>query len=211
MMSRIDSRHWKISTGHYFQNGRHNTPNIQHCSISSKFDMWVDNDVPKWFLTSKNFYRSPFSKWPPQYCTNSTLFDFNVLNWFLTLKNFYRLPNQPQTTGLKNKLQATFEIEQCWIFSVLWRPFWKWRPVEIVQCRESIQDVEIKQCWICAVLLWSFWKWRLVEIFQCQESIQDVEIEQCWICAVLWWSFWKWKWSPQYRKNSTLFDFKGSL
>jgi hypothetical protein len=24
--------------------------------------MWVDYDVPKWFLTSKNFYRSPFLK-----------------------------------------------------------------------------------------------------------------------------------------------------
>jgi hypothetical protein len=35
---------------------------IQHCLISSKFDMWVDNDVP----TLKIFYRSPFSKWPPQ-------------------------------------------------------------------------------------------------------------------------------------------------
>jgi hypothetical protein len=42
---------------------------IQHCPISSKFDMWVDNDV----LTLKNFYRSPFSKWPPQYRKNSTL------------------------------------------------------------------------------------------------------------------------------------------
>ena len=31
------------------------------------------------FLTSKNFYRSPFSKWPPQYRTNSTLFDFNKI------------------------------------------------------------------------------------------------------------------------------------
>ena len=35
---------------------------IQHCPISSKFDMWVDNDIP----TLKNFYRSPFSKWQPQ-------------------------------------------------------------------------------------------------------------------------------------------------
>jgi hypothetical protein len=26
--------------------GRHNTAKIQHCPISSKFDMWVDNDVP---------------------------------------------------------------------------------------------------------------------------------------------------------------------
>jgi hypothetical protein len=44
---------------------------IQHCPISSKFDMWVDNDVP----TLKNFYRSPFSKWSPQYLKNSTLSD----------------------------------------------------------------------------------------------------------------------------------------
>jgi hypothetical protein len=72
----IDFRHRKMSTGLHFQNGRHNTAKIQHCPISSKFDMWVDNDVPNWFPTLKNFYRSPFSKWPPQYCTNSTLNNF---------------------------------------------------------------------------------------------------------------------------------------
>jgi hypothetical protein len=44
---------------------------IQYCPISSKFDMWADNDVP----TLNNFYRSPFSKWPPQYRKNSTLSD----------------------------------------------------------------------------------------------------------------------------------------
>jgi hypothetical protein len=49
---------------------------IQHCLISSKFDMWIDNDVP----TLKNVYRSPFSKWPPQYRTNSTLSDFNNIS-----------------------------------------------------------------------------------------------------------------------------------
>ena len=101
IMSRIDSRHWKISTGHHFQNGCHNTTQIQHCPISTPFHRWVDYDVPNWFLTSKNFYRSTFSKWPPQYRTNSTLSDFNdisyvvdydVLNWFLTSKNFYRSP-----------------------------------------------------------------------------------------------------------------------
>ena len=81
MMSRIDSRHWKISTGRHFQNGHHNTAQIQHCPISSKFDMWVDNDVPNWFPTSKNFYRSPFSKWSPQYRTNSTLSDFNDISY----------------------------------------------------------------------------------------------------------------------------------
>ena len=80
-MSPIDSRHWKISTGRHFQNGRHNTAQIQHCPISTSFDMWVDYDVPNWFLTSKNFYRSPFSKWSSQYRTNSTLSDFNDISY----------------------------------------------------------------------------------------------------------------------------------
>ena len=33
------------------------------------------------------------------------------------------------------------DIVQCWIFAVLWRPFWKWWLVEIFQCRESIRDI----------------------------------------------------------------------
>ena len=81
MMSRIDSGHWKVTTGRHFQNGHHNTAQIQHCPISMSFHMWVDYDVPNWFLTSKNFYRSPFSKWPPQYRTNSTLLDFNDISY----------------------------------------------------------------------------------------------------------------------------------
>jgi hypothetical protein len=81
MMSRIDSWHWKNSIGHHFQNGRHNTSQIQHCPISMPFHMWIDYDVLNWFLTSKNFYRSPFSKWPSQYCTNSTLSDFKDISY----------------------------------------------------------------------------------------------------------------------------------
>jgi hypothetical protein len=56
LMSGINSGHHNLptyemalksdTTGHHFQNGRHNTAKIQHCPISSKFDMWVDNDVP---------------------------------------------------------------------------------------------------------------------------------------------------------------------
>ena len=80
-MSRIDSWHRKISTGCHFQNGHHNTALIQHCPISTTFHMWVDYDVLNWFLTSKNFYWSPFSKWPPQYLTNSTLSDFNNISY----------------------------------------------------------------------------------------------------------------------------------
>jgi hypothetical protein len=119
-MSRIYSRHWKISSGHHFQKwlpqyrtnsilsdfndisyvGRLWRPEfipdiekfladaifkmaakIQHCPISSKFHMWVDNDVPNWFPALKNVYRLPFSKWPPQYRTNSTLSDFNDISY----------------------------------------------------------------------------------------------------------------------------------
>jgi hypothetical protein len=37
----------KMVTGRNFSMlENHNTAKIQHCSISSKFDMWVDNDVP---------------------------------------------------------------------------------------------------------------------------------------------------------------------
>jgi hypothetical protein len=74
------SRHWKTSSGRHFQNGHHNTAQIQHCPISTPFHMWVDYDVPNWFLPSKNFYRSPLSKWP-QYHTNSTLFNFNDISY----------------------------------------------------------------------------------------------------------------------------------
>ena len=85
MMSQIDSQHWKNSTGRYFQNGRHNTAKIQHCPISSKFDMWVDNDVPNWLPTLKHFYWSPFSKWPPQYRKYSTLSDI-IKIWYVGRK-----------------------------------------------------------------------------------------------------------------------------
>jgi hypothetical protein len=62
-MSRNDSQHCKISTSRHFQNGHHNTAQIQHCPISTPLHLWIDYDVP--------------------------------------------------SNGLKNKLKATFEIEQC--------------------------------------------------------------------------------------------------
>jgi hypothetical protein len=75
----------KMSTGRNFSmsginSEHHNLPTYemvlnwppQYLTNSTLFDFNVLN----WFLTSKNFYRSPFSKWPPQYRKNSTLFDF---------------------------------------------------------------------------------------------------------------------------------------
>ena len=62
-------------------------------------------------------------------------------------------------TGLKNKSTATFEIEQCWIFAVLWWPFWKWRPVEIFWCQESIQVIIIYPHMKCR------WNWTMLNLF----------------------------------------------
>jgi hypothetical protein len=35
----------------------------------------------------------------------------------------------------------------------LWWPFWKWRPVEIFQCRESIRDIIIYP----HIKFWWYW------------------------------------------------------
>ena len=149
MMSRIDSCHWKISTGRYFQNGRHNIAQIQHCLISTTFHMWVDYDVPNWFLTLKNFYRSPFSKWSPQYRKYSTLSDIikidmwvdnDVPNWFPTLKNFYRSPfskwpPQYRTNSTLSDFNEISYVGRLWcpeLFPTLQNfyrsPFSKWPP-----------------------------------------------------------------------------------
>jgi hypothetical protein len=134
MMSRIDSRHWTISSGRHFQNGvvailkmatsrncsmsginsgHHYVPrykimmisdNVEflwyilkmatgrNCSISvissGHHNLPVNNDVPNWFPTLNNFYRMPFSKWPPQYHTNSTLSDFNAISYVGNLPTY---------------------------------------------------------------------------------------------------------------------------
>ena len=58
----------------------------------------------------------------------------------------FSITRRQQTNSRQNSLnksKATIEIEQCWIFAVLWWTFWKWRPVEIFRCQESIQDIII--------------------------------------------------------------------
>jgi hypothetical protein len=77
MMSRNDSWHRQIFTGCHFQNGRHNTAQIQHCSISMTFHMWVDYDVPNWFLTSiistgRHFQNGHHNTAQIQHCSIST-------------------------------------------------------------------------------------------------------------------------------------------
>ena len=124
-MSRIDSQHWKISTGHHLENGRHNTTKIQHCPISTTFHMWVDYDVPNWFMTSKNFYRSPFSKWPTQYRTNSTLSDFNDISYMGRLWCPEMIPDIEKFLPVAIFNMATTKIQHCWFSKVAFNLFFK--------------------------------------------------------------------------------------
>jgi hypothetical protein len=73
----------KVSGGHFEngdqwkffdvrnQFGHHNLPTYEMSLKSDNVEF-----VRHCGGTSKNFYQSPFSKWLPQYCKNSTLFDF---------------------------------------------------------------------------------------------------------------------------------------
>jgi hypothetical protein len=75
------------------------------------------------------------------------------------------------------------EIEQCWICALLWQPFWKWRPVEIFQCRESITNSTL-------------FDFNVLNWFPTLKNFYRSPFS---------------KWPPLYRKNSTLFDFKGKF
>ena len=119
----------------------------------------------------------------------------------------WNVPNRRLTTGLKNKLKATFEIEQCWFFAVLWWPFWKWRPVEIFRYRESIQVIimylHMKFPWnqtmlnLCGIVM-AILKMETGRHFSmsginlghhnlptCLYIWNVIEIGQCWIYAVI--------------------------
>jgi hypothetical protein len=84
----------------------------------------------------------------------STLSDFNNISYvdrlwcpelipdivkFLPVTIFKMVPTIPHKFYISN----FDDIRQFWIFAVLWWPFWKWRPVEFFQCRESIRDIII--------------------------------------------------------------------
>ena len=127
------SRHWTFFIGRHFQNGRHNTAKIQHCPISSKFDMWVDNDVPNWFSTLKKFYRSTLKNGHHntahiQHCPITGTFhmwvDYDVPNWFLTSEIFYRSPfsKWPPQCRTNSTLSDFNDISYV---CRLWFPDWK--------------------------------------------------------------------------------------
>jgi hypothetical protein len=157
-----------------------------------KFDMWVDNDVPNWFLTSKMFYRSPYSKWSLQYRTNSTLSDFNAISYVGRLwcpklipdiEKFLPFPIFKMATTIPHK----FNIGRFQHF--IW-------------CPELIPDIEkILPFPIFKMVTTIPHKFNIVRVKR-PELIPDIG------------NFYRSpfsKWPPQYHKISTLFDFKGSF
>ena len=196
------SRYWKISTGLHFQNGRHNTAKIQHCPISSKFDMWVDNDVPNWFLTLKNFYWSPFSKWLPQYCTNSTLSDFNAISYV------GRLWCPKLITDIEKFLPVTIfkmaaTIPQKFNIVLISTTFHMWVDYDVpnswhrkISTSHHFQNghhntAQIQHCLIST----TFHMWV------------DYDVPNWFLTSKNFYQSPFSKWLPQYRTNSTLFDF----
>jgi hypothetical protein len=81
--------------------GHHNTTNIQHCPISSKFDMWVDNDVPNWLTET--------------YC-------FCYVSYYYSLSFSFLSADHELVHGrsqeLLDRISWNFDdIGQCWIFT----------------------------------------------------------------------------------------------
>jgi hypothetical protein len=85
MMSRIYSRHWKISSGRHFQNGRQNSTLSDFNDISYVGRLWC----PEFILDIDKFLEIAIFKMAAeiQHCPILSKFDMwvdnDVLNWFL--------------------------------------------------------------------------------------------------------------------------------
>jgi hypothetical protein len=126
----------------------------------------------------------------------------------------------------------TYEISlksNSWICAVLWWPLWKWRPVEIFPCQESIRDFipDIEKFLAVAIskmapkiqhfpISSKFDMWIDNDvpnwINSGHHNLPTYEISlksNSWICAVLWWPLWKWRpgrlWSPELISDNEKF------
>jgi hypothetical protein len=166
----------------------------------------------------KNFYRSPFSKWPPQYHSNSTLSDFKwrpveIVQCQESIRDIIIYPHSKLLWYVGRlwcpELSVEFfrycgwhfeniaKIQHCPILS----QFDMWVDNDVKNWVPTLNNFfwspncdGIGQCWVFAILWWPFWKWRLLENFQCWESIHDIIIYP----DIKFWRY--------YRKNSTLSD-----
>ena len=106
----------------------------------------------------------------------------------------------------------------------MWQPFWKWRPVEIVQCQPSIRDIIIYPhikfwyrtmlnfCGIVVAILKIatgriFQCWRIISGHHYQPTYQismisdNVEYLPPIFYTVFWQPFWKWQTFQKFWKH----------
>ena len=104
-------------------------------------------------------------------------------------QKFFNVGNQ-FGTSLSTHISNFDDIGQCWIFAVLWWPFWKWRPVEIIQCRESIRDIiiysHIKFWWYRTMLIFypPFVCRVLAAILKMADILKILKTQNC---SSIWW------------------------
>ncbi len=123
-----------------------------------------------------------------------------------TGRKFFNVGNQFRIS-FSTHISNFDDIGQCWIFAVLWWPFWKWQPVEIVQCQDSILDIiiypHIKLWWYRTMLNFCDNVSAILKMATSRNcSMSGInsrqhylpssnfdDIGQCWIFDVLWWPF----------------------
>ena len=89
----------------------------------------------------------------------------------------------------------------------MWRPFWKWRPVELFQCRESIRDIiiypQIKFWWyrtmmnFCSIVA-AILKMATGRNFSMSDNVEFLPPI---FYAMSWQPLWKWQASWKFWKR----------
>jgi hypothetical protein len=121
-MSQIYSRHWKISIGRHFQNGYHNSAQIQHCN---------DNRLKKLIKS---------------YLWNRTMLNMCGIV-VATLKMETDRNFSMSGINLGHHYVPTYQILMISDNVEFLRPFWKWQPLEIFQWRFDHFFIFIYSSW----------------------------------------------------------------
>jgi hypothetical protein len=120
---------------------------IQHCPISSKFDMmsWIDSR--HWTIsTGRHFQNGHHNTAQIQHCPISSKFvmwvDNDIPNWFLTLKNFYwspfsKWPSQYRTNSTLSDFNAISYVGRLWCPKLI-TDIEKYLPVAILKMATTI-------------------------------------------------------------------------
>ena len=131
----------------------------------------------------------------------STILPYTCHKWSLQVNatSFFNVGNQ-FGTSLSIHIPNFDDIGQCWIFAVLWWPFWKWRPVEIFQCRDIIIYPHIKFWWYRTMLNFyrpffipyfgsHFENGRHLEILKMQHCSSNGDLSLCQILCLYHYTF----------------------